>query len=37
MGTLAALLLFAIAWWFFDGLFAWIVVLAFIVWLAGKL
>lgn len=36
MSTLAALLAFALAYWFFDGLFAWVVVIAFVIWLASK-
>ncbi len=29
-------LLFGLAYWFFDGLFAWIVVIAFLIWAASK-
>jgi type IV secretory pathway TrbD component len=36
MNTFASLVGFALAYWFFDGLFAWVVVIAFIVWLASK-
>lgn len=36
MNAFAALIAFGLAYWFFDGLFAWIVVIAFVIWLASK-
>lgn len=36
MSTLPVLVAFALSFWFFDGLFAWVVAIALVIWLAYK-